>query len=49
MMDVTGVPDQCRRYWEAAELVFDFSEKTNHGSTNVQNVNINNMKTQTRT
>jgi len=44
MMDVTGVPDQCYRYWEAAKLVFDFSEKTNNGSTKVRDINRIDMK-----
>jgi len=43
-MDVTGVPEQRYRYCEAAELLSEFGEKTNNGSTNVRNINTIDIK-----
>jgi len=47
MMDVTGVPEQCYRYCEAAELLSEFREKTNNSSTNIRDINIIDIKVQT--
>jgi len=44
MMDVTGVPEQCYRYCEAAELLSEFREKTNNSSTNIRDANIIDIK-----